>query len=288
MKSFAVIGGDSRQARLCGLLVQEGHQVSAFALERCSLPPQVRVCASVREACSGADCVILPMPLSREQEMLNAPLAREALPVSDVFAGIEAGTLVCGGAIDAQTQAAAGQQGIRLIDYFEREELAVLNAVPTAEGAVQIAMQELPITISQSRCLIIGNGRIGKALHTRLRGLNAEVSVAARKQQDLAWIAASGGHPVRLADLENELGSFDLIVNTAPAPVLGKSQLRRVRKDALIIDLASRPGGIDFDYARELGLRVNWALSLPGKVAPLTSARIVRDTIANIMEEEAR
>ena len=288
LKRFAIIGGDSRQARLCGLLAQDGHQVSAFALERCSLPPQVRLCASAREVCKEADCVILPMPLSRGQEMLNAPLAREALPVSDVIAAVEAGTLVCGGAVDQPTQEAAVRQGVRLVDYFEREELAVLNAVPTAEGAIQIAMQELPVTISGSRCLVIGNGRIGQALHVRLRGLNADVSVAARKKQDLARIAAAGGRPVRIADLEDVLGGFDVIFNTAPALVLGKPQLRRVRKDALIIDLASRPGGVDFDHARQLGLRVNWALSLPGKVAPLTSARIIRDTIINIMEEEGK
>ena len=263
-----------------GLLDRLGNPCSAQGLSWSA--------ASAREVCKEADCVILPMPLSRGQEMLNAPLAREALPVSDVIAAVEAGTLVCGGAVDQPTQEAAVRQGVRLVDYFEREELAVLNAVPTAEGAIQIAMQELPVTISGSRCLVIGNGRIGQALHVRLRGLNADVSVAARKKQDLARIAAAGGRPVRIADLEDVLGGFDVIFNTAPAPVLGKPQLRRVRKDALIIDLASRPGGVDFDHARQLGLRVNWALSLPGKVAPLTSARIIRDTIINIMEEEGK
>lgn len=288
MKRFAVIGGDSRQARLCGLLAQDGHQVGAFALERCSLPQQVELCESVREACAGADCVVLPMPVSREQGMLNAPLAREGLPVSDVFSGIEAGTLVCGGAVDAETGRLAQQQGICLIDYLAREELAVSNAVPTAEGAIQIAMQELPITIHRSRCLIIGNGRISKALQPRLKGLGADVAVAARKQRDLAWVCAAGGRPVRFADLESQLGDFDVIFNTAPALVLGKTQLRKIGRETLIVDLASKPGGVDFDYARELGLRVNWALSLPGRVAPLTSAQIVRATIYNIMEEEAR
>lgn len=284
-KNFAVIGGDSRQARLCGLLIQEGHHVRAFALERCNLPPQAVQCDTVREACAEADCVVLPMPLSREQGMLNAPLAREAVPVCDVFAGMEAGTLACGGAIDGQSWKLAEKQGVRLADYLEREELAVANAVPTAEGAIQIAMEELPVTISGSNCLVIGSGRIGKALSARLRALGASVAVSARKPRDLACIRAMGNRPLRTSSLEYELSGFDAIFNTVPAPVLGKAQLRRVRGDALIIDLASRPGGVDFDYAQELGLQVHWALSLPGKVAPLTSAEIVRDTVCNIMEE---
>lgn len=284
-KNFAVIGGDSRQARLCGLLVQEGHHVRAFALERCNLPSQAVQCDTVREACTEADCIVLPMPLSREQGMLNAPLAREAVPVCDVFAGMEAGMLACGGAVDEQSRQLAKKQGIRLVDYLEREELAVANAVPTAEGAIQIAMEELPVTISGSNCLVIGSGRIGKALSARLRALGASVAVSARKPQDLACIRAMGNRPLRTSSLEYELSGFDAIFNTVPAPVLGKAQLRRVRGDALIIDLASRPGGVDFDYARELGLQVHWALSLPGKVAPLTSAEIVRDTVCNIMEE---
>ncbi len=284
-KNFAVIGGDSRQARLCGLLAQDGHRVRAFALDRCSLPPQTTQCDTVREACAEADCVVLPMPLSREQGMLNAPLAREAVPVCDVFAGMEAGMLACGGAIDGPSRQLAEKQGVRLVDYLEREELAVANAVPTAEGAIQIAMEELPVTISGSSCLVIGSGRIGKALSARLRALGASVAVSARKPRDLACIRAMGNRPLYTSSLEYELSGFNAIFNTVPALVLGKTQLRRVRGDALIIDLASRPGGVDFDYAHELGLQVHWALSLPGKVAPLTSAEIVRDTVCNIMEE---
>ena len=97
-KTFAVIGGDSRQVRLCELLAEEGHKVRTYGLERSTLAKDVALSESVREACQGADCVILPMPLSRERDMLNAPLAREACVIKDVFGEIQAGTLVCAGA----------------------------------------------------------------------------------------------------------------------------------------------------------------------------------------------
>lgn len=284
-KAFAVVGGDGRQARLCGLLTEEGHRVRTFALDKCALPPQAERCASVREACAGADCVILPMPLVSGPGRLNAPLAGAEVPLCGVFAGIAAGTLVCGGAADEKSRLLAEKQGLRLVDYAAREEVAVAHAVPTAEGAIQMAMAELPVTISGSRCLVIGCGRIGKALSARLRALGASVAVSARKPQDFAWIRAMGNRPLHTASLNDELAGFDALFNTVPAQVLGREQLRCVRGDALVVDLASRPGGVDFDAAGELGLHVHRALSLPGKTAPLTSARIIRQAVGDIMEE---
>ncbi len=285
-KIFAVIGGDSRQARLCGLLAQDGHRVRTCALERCSLPAGVQQEDTARAACAGADCVVLPMPLSRERGILNAPLSREGCAVADVFAVIEAGTLVCAGSVSDEAKQLAQAQGLRLVDYFEREELKIANAVPTAEGAIQIAMEEMPITLNGSRCLVVGCGRIGRLLAPLLRALGADVAVSARKPADLALIRAMGCRALVTGTLEYELQGFDAVFNTVPFLVLGKPQLRRIREDAVVIDLASRPGGVDFAYASELGLQVHWALSLPGKVAPLTSAKIIRDTICAVLEEE--
>ena len=70
--------------------------------------------------------------------------------------------------------------------------------------------------------------------------------------------------------------------------IINGSMLRQLREDCLIIDLASKPGGVDFESAKRLGRNVIWALSLPGKTAPLTAGNIIRDTINNILNEQAR
>jgi dipicolinate synthase subunit A len=170
-------------------------------------------------------------------------------------------------------------------DYFAREELAVKNAVPTAEGAIQIAMEELPTTLQDTRVLVIGFGRLGKMLAQRLRGLGAQVTVSARSYADLAWIEALGFQAERTDELEGWLCNYGLIINTVPALVLGEAALEDVSPDCLLLDLASRPGGIDREAAAALGLKVIWALSLPGKVAPATSGRIIRDTVYHILQE---
>ena len=179
----------------------------------------------------------------------------------------------------------AREKGCRVYDYFEREELAVKNAVPTVEGAIQIAMEELPTTLFGSRVLVIGYGRVGRLLAHRLKGLGARVTVSARSFRDLAWIEAYGYCAEHTDQLAGWLCSYDLIINTVPAQVLGEAALEDVSSDCLIIDLASRPGGVDFESAAALGLKVIWALSLPGKVAPLSSGQIIRDTVYHILQE---
>ena len=168
---------------------------------------------------------------------------------------------------------------------MDREELVVLNTISTAEGAIQIAMEETTRTIHESNVLVLGVGRVGKILANMLKGIGANVFCEARKNVDLAWIKAYGYEPIRLNELENSLGKFNIIINTIPSIILEEKQLEKVNKDCLIIDLASNPGGIDRNSAKKLGIKTIWALSLPGKVAPLTSAEFIKDTIYNILKE---
>ena len=225
------------------------------------------------------DCVILPLPAVGEGGILNAPLSDRKVPLSAVAGRLKPGQILCGGKLDAEFVRSAREKGCRVYDYFEREELAVKNAVPTVEGAIQIAMEELPTTLFGSRVLVIGYGRVGRLLAHRLKGLGARVTVSARSFRDLAWIEAYGYCAEHTDQLAGWLCSYDLIINTVPAQVLGEAALEDVSSDCLIIDLASRPGGVDFESAAALGIKVIWALSLPGKCAPDTAGQIIADTL---------
>ena len=164
----------------------------------------------------------------------------------------------------------------------------IANALPTAEGAVQLAMEHLPITIHGSKVLVIGFGRVGRLTAQRFQALGARVSVAARKYDQLAWAQAMGFGAEHLAQLQGWLCGYDLIVNTVPAQVLGREELEDLKPDCLILDLASKPGGVDLAAAAEMGVKVIWALSLPGKVAPVTAGAAIRSTIYNMLREAER
>ena len=111
------------------------------------------------------------------------------------------------------------------------------------------------------------------------------VTVSARKCEDFAWIEEKGLKAIHTGSLAESISEFDLVINTVPAQVLGNEELKNVRDDTLILDVSSKPGGVDFETAKKLGKNVIWALSLPGKTAPITSGKIIKETVMNILSE---
>ena len=276
-----VLGGDLRQVHLAHLLAREGHLVHTYALEGASAPaPQHDL-----SALSGADGVILPMPVTADGHTLFAPLARAPVPLEQVLALVKPEQFLCGGRLEEGLTARFRQKGCTILDYYEREELILANCVPTAEGAIQIAMERLPITIHGARVLVVGCGRLGQITAQRFAALGARVTVAARRHVHLAWAHCHGFGAEDSRDLAGRLSGYHLIINTVPALLLGAEELGDLRPDCLIIDLASKPGGVDFAAAEELGLTAIHALALPGKVAPATAGAIIKDTICHMLHE---
>lgn len=277
-KFFFLAGGDGRQAALADLLARDGHKVRAYALE------QALRCEDSPAGMEGADCVILPLPAADRQGRLFTPLSSKEVSVGELLVRLRPGQRVLAGRPSPWLEAAARGRGLTVTDYFAREDLALLNAIPTAEGAIRIAMETLPITIHGARVLILGYGRLGQALGPRLAALGARVTAAARRSQQRALAALANLETADPAELAGVLHRCDLVVNTVPAPLLGPEELSALKEGTPIIDLASLPGGVDDETAAALGIRVIHALALPGKEAPLTAARYLRDTVYHVLE----
>jgi len=175
---------------------------------------------------------------------------------------------------------------IKKVEYFDilrNEEVAIKNAIPSAEGAILSALSNSNITLNSSNILIMGFGKIGKILANMLRGFGANIYVEARKESDLAFIKAYGYKAVDLQELNDYLYRFDFIFNTIPYVILDEKKLKLIKNDALIVDIASSPGGVDYKKAKELNINVDWALSLPTKVAPKTAANYLKENIDKII-----
>ncbi len=284
MDTFAVVGGDLRAAYLAGLLAQDGYKVITAGLDGTDLPPCVTGCTNLPQAIALADCVVLPLPVTTDGTTLNAPFSRVRIQLDEVLGCVSPSQFLAVGGLPEPLLAPLTERGIRVGDYLKREELAVLNSIPTAEGAVQLAMEELPVTIRGCRCLVTGYGRVGRALASLLHAMGADVTVAARRCSDRAAAITAGCRAVDTAAIA-DAGSFDAIFNTVPACLFDADLLKTLDRSTLLIDLASRPGGVDFAAAATLQLKTIWALSLPGRVAPKSAGEIIKQTILNMLEE---
>ena len=286
--SFSIIGGDLRTIKLAKMLANEGNKIYTYGLEKAvELKDNSNIIFTEkisRAIPKDVEVVIGPIPFTSNGININAPFGEKEISIREMIHYLE-GKILIAGSISPEIYDMANDEYIEIIDIMKREELAVLNTISTAEGAIEIAISNTNKIIHGSEVLILGFGRIGKVLARKMAGLSAKVTCAARKDEDLAWIRAYGHNETNINALGENLSQYDIILNTVPHLVLNKERLQYVKKDALLIDLASNPGGIDKKEAKELKLKLVWALALPGKVAPVTTAEFIKDTIYNILKE---
>lgn len=256
-KIFSVVGEDARQQAAGQYLREQGFGVVDAG--------QV----------SEADYLLLPMSMEEDEAALTRLLG-----------AAKPGALAFGGRVGAGAQALARAAGIPLDDYYTRPELIQLNAVPTAEGCIQLLMEQLPCTLWDTAVLVLGYGRCGRATAQRLAALGARAWVAARSPEALAQARTEGLRAFPLEELSRQLFRFRAVVNTVPAMVLPEPLLAGLEKNALVVDLASRPGGVDFAAAKRLGIRAVQALGLPGRCAPETAGRLTAAAVLEMLREK--
>ena len=285
---FAVIGGDLRIIKLAKMLAEDGNTVYTYGLENAEELKNkdgIIFCEKLNKAIpEDVEVVIGPIPFSSNNININTPFSEKQISIRELMHNLNAKILIAG-SITPDVYDMANDEYIEIIDIMKREELAVLNTISTAEGTIEIAIANTNKIIHGSNVLILGFGRIGKVLARKMAGLAAKVTCAARKDEDLAWIQAYGHKATNINSIGENLKQFDIIINTVPHMILTEERLKNVKKDCLLIDLASNPGGIDKKAVKDLNLKFVWALSLPGKVAPTTSAEFIKETIYNIIKE---
>ena len=234
---------------------------------------------------SQCDVVVLPVPVSTDGVHVNAPFAEKLIPVETLIPCLKKNAVIYGGKFNG-TAKLFESAGFTVNDYVKNEEFSVRNAVPSAEGALQILMEEMPVTIDKSNILVLGFGRLGSYLAKILHALGANVTVVARKPEALAKAEQIGCEAVNFDKLPQIVSNADAICNTVPVVVLNEDVLEKTNKGAVILDLASRPtGGTDFMKADSLGIKTIWALGLPAKVAPVTAGEIIAQTIITMQKE---
>lgn len=297
---YAVIGGDMRQVYLAEELAHswdacpsdvysdihdKTKRICCYAL--CMPPDEHRLpntssitaADSLEKACLASSCVICPIPLCKNQVYINQSALDEPLYLSRLLDALKCGQFFFAGCIPADFRTAAEEKGIHVFDLMENQSLAYFNSIATAEGAVCEAIQKSPLNLRHSRCAVLGYGRCGTTLTHYLKGMFCRISVFSNPEKERAQASIFADNSGTLNDFERCAGEFDFIFNTIPAPVISAGLLDKIQRHVTIIDIASAPGGIDYVSAEQFGLHAFHCLGLPGKYAPLSSAKALKETV---------
>lgn len=296
--NFSIIGGDLRTVKLAKMLSKdnqvfiygidsiwnESENVYSNKLNINENSNKINICGDIKEAVDKSKIVLGPIPLSKDGENINAPFCQENIKIREIIEKLnDSGKTFIAGAIKDNVYEMS--KNIKMIDLMEQEDLTILNTIATAEGTIQVAIENTEINIQGSEILILGFGRVGKVVAKKFKALDSNVTCAARKKQDIAWIETLGYESTNINNIGKNLEKYNIIINTVPEVILTKDKLSYINKNAIIIDLASKPGGVDQKAIKELDLKYIWALALPGKVSPLTSAEYIRNAIYSVLED---
>lgn len=274
--TIGILGGDNRERVMMECLLTEGAQLKVLGDPGDELTSQVEIVSSLDDLIEDVRVIIGPMSGTNPDGMIKARFVDHPIYLNEKFFQLVGPDLpVLIGMTNSHVVALAKKANVLLELIALREDVAILNAIPTAEGAIQIAMEELPITIHGSKSLVMGLGKCGIPLAWRLRALGSDVYGVTRSSEAVAKAQDLGIHAISYDELDQYLSEFDIVFNLVPAMVLPEERIRLIRQDALIVDLASAPGGTDFEVAEKYGVKALLALGLPGKVAYKTSGQIL-------------
>lgn len=295
---IGIFGGDLRQVYMAASFLTKGYRVATYSLSEevndymdrhvNAVTEQNHYQAhTLSELFDHCRVLIGPIPMTRDQINITSKNTPTDLTIAHVAYLLRENQILIGGAIPAPLSDLCSSRHIPSYDLMEDEKITILNAIATAEGSLMEAIRESDRNLHGSSCLVLGYGRCAKVLAQKLKALDAYVTVAARSKDALAYATAAGLNAIHISTMSSILPSFHFIFNTIPSMILDQNNLSLVQPHAVIIDISSAPGGVDYSYAASMKLNAKLCLGLPGKVAPRTSSDILVTEIIAFLKERS-
>ncbi|MGZ9584583.1 dipicolinate synthase subunit DpsA [Paenibacillus marinisediminis] len=281
------IGGDARQLEMFQKLAEMDASVTLVGFDQLSNPYHgVQRQPLSPELLAKADALVLPAVGTDDNGRVHAIFTSEELTLTEEHvAALPKECLVFTGMSKPYLSKLCAKHRIRLIELFERDDVAIYNSIPTAEGALMMAIQHTDITLHGSDIIVLGMGRTGFTLARTLLGLGANVRIGVRRDEHFARASEMGFKPFYLRELAQSVSNIDLLFNTIPTMIVTAQVIAQMPNRAVLIDLASKPGGTDFRFAEKRGIKAMLAPGLPGIVAPKTAGRILANSISRLLLE---
>jgi dipicolinate synthase subunit A len=283
-----LLGGDARQLEVIRKLTELDASVTVSGFDGLHSSLDGAVQAEFEEQLfESVDALLLPAVGTDDQGIIQSVFSDRQMQLSDShFAKLPKHCTVYTGMAKPYLSQLCEQHSLSLIELFDRDDVAIYNSIPTAEGALMMAIQNTDITIHGSSAMVLGFGRTGFTMARTLQGLGSKVKVGVRRSEHFARAAEMGFEPFYISGLLQHVSNIDLLFNTIPTMIVTAQIIANLPSRAVIIDLASKPGGTDFRFAEKRGIKAMLAPGLPGIVAPKTAGRIMADCLTQLILDD--
>lgn len=287
---IAVIGGDARQLEIIRKLTELDAKLSLIGFEQLDHAFTGAVKEKIEDFdFSNTDVIILPVPGTSLEGQVETIFSNEKVILTEeILSKTPAHCTIYSGITNVYLSEIIKKTNRRLVQLFERDDVAIYNSIPTVEGTIMLAIQHTDFTIHGSNIVVLGLGRCGMSVARTFHALGAKIKVGARKSEHIARITEMGLTPFHLQDLHKSVTDTDIFINTIPIPIVTASVISKMPAHTLIIDLASKPGGTDFRYAEKRGIKAILAPGLPGIVAPKTAGQILANVLSQLLREDLK
>ncbi|KQL39414.1 dipicolinate synthase subunit A [Bacillus sp. FJAT-25509] len=285
---IAVIGGDARQLEVIRKLTELDAKVTLIGFEQLdsgftSASKELIADADFKDL----DAILLPVPGTNNEGVVDTIFSNEKVVLTkEILDSTPSHCTIYSGISNSYLDSIVTASNRKLVKLFERDDVAIYNSIPTVEGTIMMVIQHTEYTIHNSKVAVLGLGRTGMSVARTFHSLGAKVKVGARKSEHIARIVEMGLEAFEFKNIEEALKDVDVVINTVPVQIVTASVISRLQPHALIIDLASKPGGTDFRYAEKRGIKALLAPGLPGIVAPKTAGQIIGNVLTQLLKVE--
>ncbi|UAL49211.1 dipicolinic acid synthetase subunit A [Sutcliffiella horikoshii] len=285
---IAVIGGDARQLEVIRKLIELDAKLSLVGFDQLDHGFTGASKEQMNEVdFTTVNAIILPVPGTNLEGQVDTIFSNEKIVLTEeIVKNTPDHCTIYSGITNPYLNQLVASTNRKLVQLFDRDDVAIYNAIPTVEGTIMMVIQHTDITIHNSKVAVLGLGRVGMSVARTFAALGANVRVGARKSEHIARIFEMGVTPFHLNELAENVADVDVCINTIPHLIVTSDVISKMPAHTLIIDLASKPGGTDFRYAEKRGIKALLAPGLPGIVAPKTAGQIVANVLAQLLKEE--
>lgn len=285
--NILIMGGDARYLEVIKMLANKRATVYLIGFEKATINEEQIVYSNIDDMdFSLLDAIFLPVAGTDDHGKVEAVYAAHKIILTEgIVRQTPAHCTIYTGNTNTYLQDITNSCDRQLVALFYRDDLAIYNSIPTAEGALQMVMEQTDITVHGSDVMILGFGRMGKTVARLFSSLGATVHVVVRKSADVARITEMGLTPVTFDELKQEITGMNTVINTIPHPIIDANIIAAMKTSTLIMDIASAPGGTDFAFAQKRGISALHALGLPGKAAPKSAGKIIGGVLLELLKK---